>query len=82
MRSIARASRGDRFGHRGIYTFERQHTILMERGPDKVSPFFIPMMIADMPSGYLSIAFGLKGPNYATVSACASAAMRSRMRSC
>ena len=56
----------------GIYTFERQHTILMERGPDKVSPFFIPMMIADMPSGYVSIAFGLKGPNYATVSACAS----------
>jgi 3-oxoacyl-[acyl-carrier-protein] synthase II len=44
----------------------------MERGPDKVSPFFIPMMIADMPAGYVSIAFGLKGPNYATVSACAS----------
>jgi 3-oxoacyl-[acyl-carrier-protein] synthase II len=56
----------------GIYTFERQHSILIERGPDKVSPFFIPMMIADMPSGYASIAFGLKGPNYATVSACAS----------
>jgi 3-oxoacyl-[acyl-carrier-protein] synthase II len=56
----------------GIYTFERQHSILIERGPDKVSPFFIPMMIADMPSGYVSIAFGLKGPNYATVSACAS----------
>ncbi|HEX6791634.1 MAG TPA: beta-ketoacyl-ACP synthase II [Candidatus Krumholzibacteria bacterium] len=56
----------------GIATFERQHSILVERGPDKVSPFFIPMMIADMPSGYASIAFGLKGPNYATVSACAS----------
>ena len=56
----------------GIATFERQHSILRERGPDKVSPFFIPMMIADMPSGYVSIAFGLKGPNYATVSACAS----------
>jgi 3-oxoacyl-[acyl-carrier-protein] synthase II len=56
----------------GIYTFERQHSILIERGPDKVSPFFIPMMIADMPSGYASIGFGLKGPNYATVSACAS----------
>jgi 3-oxoacyl-[acyl-carrier-protein] synthase II len=56
----------------GIATFERQHSILVERGPDKVSPFFIPMMIADMPSGYVSIAFGLKGPNYATVSACAS----------
>ena len=56
----------------GIATFERQHTILMQRGPDKVSPFFIPMMISDMTSGYVSIAFGLKGPNYATVSACAS----------
>ena len=56
----------------GIATFEKQHSILVERGPDKVSPFFIPMMIADMPAGYVSIAFGLKGPNYATVSACAS----------
>jgi 3-oxoacyl-[acyl-carrier-protein] synthase II len=56
----------------GIATFEKQHQILMERGPDKVSPFFIPMMISDMASGYVSIAFGLKGPNYATVSACAS----------
>jgi 3-oxoacyl-[acyl-carrier-protein] synthase II len=56
----------------GIATFERQHATLLQRGPDKVSPFFIPMMIADMPSGYVSIAFGLKGPNYATVSACAS----------
>lgn len=56
----------------GIATFEKQHTNLIERGPDKVSPFFIPMMIADMPAGYVSIAFGLKGPNYATVSACAS----------
>ena len=56
----------------GIATFEKQHSILVDRGPDKVSPFFIPMMIADMPAGYVSIAFGLKGPNYATVSACAS----------
>ena len=56
----------------GIATFEKQHSNLIGRGPDKVSPFFIPMMIADMPAGYVSIAFGLKGPNYATVSACAS----------
>jgi 3-oxoacyl-[acyl-carrier-protein] synthase II len=56
----------------GIATFEKQHSNLIERGPDKVSPFFIPMMIADMPAGYASIVFGLKGPNYATVSACAS----------
>jgi len=56
----------------GIATFEKQHQNLIERGPDKVSPFFIPMMITDMASGYVSIAFGLKGPNFATVSACAS----------
>ncbi|HET6349637.1 MAG TPA: beta-ketoacyl synthase N-terminal-like domain-containing protein, partial [Candidatus Krumholzibacteria bacterium] len=56
----------------GIATFEKQHSNLVERGPDKVSPFFIPMMISDMSSGYVSIAFGLKGPNYTTVSACAS----------
>ncbi|MBI4720783.1 MAG: beta-ketoacyl-ACP synthase II, partial [Chitinivibrionia bacterium] len=56
----------------GIATFETQHRILMERGPGKVSPFFIPMMISDMAAGYLSIVYGLKGPNYGTVSACAS----------
>lgn len=58
----------------GIQTFETQHTVLMEKGPRRVSPFFIPMMIADMPSGAVSIALGLKGPNFATVSACASGA--------
>jgi len=46
----------------------------MEKGPRRVSPFFIPMMIADMPSGAVSIELGLKGPNFATVSACASGA--------
>ena len=56
----------------GIDTFEKQHTIMMKRGPNKVSPFFIAMMISDMAAGYLSILYGLKGPNYATVSACAS----------
>jgi 3-oxoacyl-[acyl-carrier-protein] synthase II len=58
----------------GIQTFENQHTMLMEKGPRRISPFFIPMMIADMPSGMVSIALGLKGPNFATVSACASGA--------
>jgi 3-oxoacyl-[acyl-carrier-protein] synthase II len=58
----------------GIQTFEAQHTVLMEKGPRRVSPFFIPMMIADMPSGAVSIELGLKGPNFATVSACASGA--------
>jgi len=56
----------------GIDTLEKQHEIYLNRGPGKVSPFFIPMMITDMAAGYVSIAHGLRGPNYATVSACAS----------
>ncbi len=56
----------------GIETFEKQHAIVLNNQPLRVSPFFIPMMIADMASGMVSIRFGLKGPNFATVSACAS----------
>ncbi|NIM19500.1 MAG: beta-ketoacyl-ACP synthase II [Candidatus Latescibacteria bacterium] len=56
----------------GINTFEAQHGILISKGPGKVSPFFIPMMISDMAAGQLSIVYGLKGPNFGTVSACAS----------
>jgi beta-ketoacyl-acyl-carrier-protein synthase II len=58
----------------GIATFEDQHRVLLEKGPSRVSPFFIPMMISDMASGIVSIQFGAKGPNYATVSACSSGA--------
>jgi 3-oxoacyl-[acyl-carrier-protein] synthase II len=58
----------------GIATFEEQHRILLERGPGRVSPFFVPMFIPDIAAGLISIQFGLKGPNYATVSACASSA--------
>jgi 3-oxoacyl-[acyl-carrier-protein] synthase II len=58
----------------GIETFEKQHQILLKSGPSKVSPFFIPMMIIDMCPGLISLRFGIKGPNYATVSACASSA--------
>lgn len=58
----------------GIGTFEREHQVLLEKGPNRVSPFFIPMMIIDMGPGLVSMRFGLKGPNYATVSACASSA--------
>ena len=58
----------------GIGTLEAQHKVLLEGGPRKVSPFLIPMLIADMGSGMVSIIFGAKGPNYATVSACASSA--------
>jgi 3-oxoacyl-[acyl-carrier-protein] synthase II len=56
----------------GISTLETQHNIMIERGPKRVSPFFVPMLISDMAAGYVSIVHGLKGPNYATVSACAS----------
>jgi 3-oxoacyl-[acyl-carrier-protein] synthase II len=58
----------------GIDTFEKQHRALVESGPRRVSPFFIPMMIIDMAAGLASMRFGFKGPNYATVSACASSA--------
>ena len=58
----------------GIATFEEQHRALLEKGPSRVSPFFIPMMISDMASGQVSIQFGAKGPNYCTVSACSSGA--------
>jgi 3-oxoacyl-[acyl-carrier-protein] synthase II len=58
----------------GIDTFEKQHTILLNQGPSRVSPFFIPMMIVDMCAGLISMRLNFKGPNYATVSACASGA--------
>lgn len=58
----------------GITTLEAQHTVLMNKGPGRVSPFFVPMMIVDMASGHVSMEFGAKGSNYATVSACASGA--------
>jgi 3-oxoacyl-[acyl-carrier-protein] synthase II len=56
----------------GIKTFEEQHMVLQQKGRGKVSPFFIPMMISDMCAGAAALKYGLKGPNYATVSACAS----------
>ena len=58
----------------GIATFEAQHKNLMERGPKRVSPFFIPMMIIDMCAGLVAMRFNFTGPNYGTVSACASSA--------
>lgn len=57
----------------GIHTFYEQVKALIERGPGRVSPFFIPMMIPDMASGQVSIRYGFQGPNQAAVSACASA---------
>ncbi len=58
----------------GMETFERQAAILREKGPDRISPHFIPMMIVNMASGQISIELGAKGPNFAQVSACASGA--------
>ncbi len=58
----------------GIKTFEDQARICNEKGPGRVSPFFIPMMIPDMGSGFVSIITGAKGPNHTVVTACASGA--------
>ena len=55
----------------GIETFVEQTTKYVEKGPSKISPFFIPMEIPNMPAGQISIAFGFKGPNTAIVTACA-----------
>ena len=58
----------------GLKTFEEQHDQYSKRGPKGVSPFFIPMFIADIAAGIVSMRFNAKGPNYATVSACATGA--------
>lgn len=58
----------------GLSTLEVEHSKLVERGPSRVSPFLIPMMIPDMAAGRTSMEYGFKGPNYAVVSACASGA--------
>lgn len=58
----------------GLGTLETEHGKLIARGPSRVSPFLIPMLISDMCAGRVSMSYGLKGPNYAVVSACASGA--------
>jgi 3-oxoacyl-[acyl-carrier-protein] synthase II len=55
----------------GLATLEREHEVLLERGPGRVSPFLIPMMISNMASGIVSIEHGLRGPSMAIVTACA-----------
>jgi len=56
----------------GTITWEEQHKNLLNKGAGRVSPFFIPMMIVNMASGQVSMAFELKGPNFTVVTACAS----------
>ena len=56
----------------GIGTFEKQHKILLEKGPGRVSPFFIPMMISNISAGEIAIKIGAKGPNGVITTACAS----------
>jgi 3-oxoacyl-[acyl-carrier-protein] synthase II len=58
----------------GIATFEEQARTMVERGPKRISPFFVPMFIPDIAAGHVSMRFGARGPNYCTVSACASGA--------
>jgi 3-oxoacyl-[acyl-carrier-protein] synthase II len=61
-------------GTGGVATFEENCRALLERGPDRVSPFFIPMYMPNVAAALISMRFGAKGPNYCTVSACASSA--------
>ncbi len=56
----------------GIETLENQFRVIFEKGPSRISPFFIPMMISNMAAGQVSIVFGARGPNETVVTACAS----------
>ena len=58
----------------GLKTLEDQHTVLMNKGASRVSPFMVPMMIVNMASGLISIEYDLQGPNFSIVTACATGA--------
>ncbi len=74
---VVTASQADRVGVYigagigGLPAIEHYHKVLLERGPDRVSPFFIPMVIINLASGQVAIRFGAKGPNACSVTACA-----------
>jgi 3-oxoacyl-[acyl-carrier-protein] synthase II len=55
----------------GLSTIEKYHSLMLEKGPKKISPFFIPMLIVNLAPGHLSMHFGCKGPNLSIVTACA-----------
>jgi len=61
-------------GRGGMQTLEDQMRVLFDKGPDRISPFFITMMVEDMASGAVSMQLGARGPNFCTVSACATSA--------
>lgn len=75
METISHERAGVIFGSGigGMWTYHHQQQNLYERGgkPDRISPFFVPMLISDIAAGHIAIRYGLKGPNYGTVSACA-----------
>jgi 3-oxoacyl-[acyl-carrier-protein] synthase II len=58
----------------GIETLCEQHSVLLNKGPNRISPFFIPMIISNMAAGQIAICLGPKGPNFTVVTACASGA--------
>lgn len=58
-------------GMGGLPTIEKQHQVLLDRGPKRITPFFIPMVIPNMPSGHISMKIGSKGPNLTLTTACA-----------
>lgn len=55
----------------GLRTIEHYHSVLLEKGPKRITPFFIPMLVVNLASGQISIKFGAKGPNSAVATACA-----------
>ena len=61
-------------GMGGLPYIEKNHAVLMNRGPSRITPFFIPAVITNLASGQVSIKYGFKGPNYSITSACASGA--------
>ncbi len=64
----------------GLPLIERTHTMMLEKGPDRVSPFFIPGLIVNLAAGQVSIRYGARGPNSAPCTACTTGSARGRRR--
>ena len=74
LRSAGPHRRDDQLRHGGLEGIAETSIVLKEKGPRRVSPFFIPGRLINLASGYVSIAHGLKGPNHAVVTACSTGA--------